>query len=497
MAARSAGVVLAAFLVLTGGCASHRPAPGNAQWAEQRCELLYQALDQATRRAGRIDAGAVPVPYYAYLRTDRFSASLKDRAADGEAFAAWIERMRALDLAARELEFANLPSPERERLTARFPALREGLAPALEPCARTLARHDFESASARAELRRTLSVPDDYDTWKRVVGIYVLTRIPFSSGVRNYQAQTTAVFQRPRSELPVRGQLLLYAPASAVPADAAEIQGLVSTARIDALGIPVLDATALERLFDAFAPVYWIDTVDDNDRIGALELDAHGGVDVDIAQPLQYRRLAYTRYGSEIWLQLIYSVWLPARPRTSAFDLLGGHLDGITWRVTLDAKGVPMVYDAIHNCGCYHQFFPTSRMRVKPQPDTLDETAFVPQRVEDVQPGERIWLRIATSTHYLERVLPAPQQSAASIAYGIASDDTLRSLSVSEGISRSAFRSDGIVPGTERGERWLFWPMGVREPGAMREWGHHATAFIGRRHFDDADLIERYFEPVP
>jgi hypothetical protein len=27
----------------------------------------------------------------------------------------------------------------------------------------------------------------------------------------------------------------------------------------------------------------------------------------------------------------------------------------------------------------------------------------------------------------------------------------------------------------------------------MRQWGNHATAFIGRRHFDDADLTERRF----
>ncbi len=53
--------------------------------------------------------------------------------------------------------------------------------------------------------------------------------------------------------------------------------------------------------------------------------------------------------------------------------------------------------------------------------------------------------------------------------------------------------ADGIVPGSERGERWLFWPMGVPEPGAMRQWGRHATAFVGRRHFDDPWLFERYF----
>ena len=27
----------------------------------------------------------------------------------------------------------------------------------------------------------------------------------------------------------------------------------------------------------------------------------------------------------------------------------------------------------------------------------------------------------------------------------------------------------------------------------MRQWGKHATAFVGERHFDDADLLERRF----
>jgi hypothetical protein len=27
----------------------------------------------------------------------------------------------------------------------------------------------------------------------------------------------------------------------------------------------------------------------------------------------------------------------------------------------------------------------------------------------------------------------------------------------------------------------------------MRQWGRHATAFVGRRHFDDPWLFERYF----
>jgi hypothetical protein len=39
--------------------------------------------------------------------------------------------------------------------------------------------------------------------------------------------------------------------------------------------------------------------------------------------------------------------------------------------------------------------------------------------------------------------------------------------------------------------------MGIESAGAMRQWGRHATAFVGRRHFDEAQLIERYFAPAP
>jgi hypothetical protein len=28
----------------------------------------------------------------------------------------------------------------------------------------------------------------------------------------------------------------------------------------------------------------------------------------------------------------------------------------------------------------------------------------------------------------------------------------------------------------------------------MRQWGRHATAFIGKRHFDDARLMEERFD---
>jgi hypothetical protein len=61
----------------------------------------------------------------------------------------------------------------------------------------------------------------------------------------------------------------------------------------------------------------------------------------------------------------------------------------------------------------------------------------------------------------------------------------------------SFFGNHGLVAGSERPERFILWPMGIRSPGAMRQWGRHAVAFVGRRHFDDPDLIPSLFERVP
>ena len=53
----------------------------------------------------------------------------------------------------------------------------------------------------------------------------------------------------------------------------------------------------------------------------------------------------------------------------------------------------------------------------------------------------------------------------------------------------------GLVPGTQRLERYILWPTGVLSPGALRQWGHHAVAFVGRRHFDDPFYMQKMYIP--
>lgn len=354
-----------------------------------------------------------------------------------------------------------------------------------------LAAADQASPARVAALHAAVRVPDDYSTWRRIAGLYWLTRIPFAAGVRVWQEYTREMFERPLFMVPVYGERRRFVPPPGPPVDAAAV---LKRASANPLGIPEPQVADREALFRAFAPEFMLDVVSDADRPGAPGWRGEAAPTIDATRPVVYRRVSHTRYRGRALLQLNYAIWFPERPLAGEWDLLGGHLDSIVWRVTLTPAGEPWVYDSMHHCGCYHEFFPTARAALRPQPETLDETAFVPQRLPALGPGERLSLRLEAGTHYLQRVVVGAAASASrTTSYAFADDDELRSLP--DGAARrSLFGPDGIVPGTARGERFWFWPMGVPDPGAMRQWGRHATAFVGRRHFDDADLFEKYFE---
>jgi hypothetical protein len=118
---------------------------------------------------------------------------------------------------------------------------------------------------------------------------------------------------------------------------------------------------------------------------------------------------------------------------------------------------------------------------------------FAPQSAPLLRPGQRLRLRIAARTHYLERVAVADAGTPDAV-YVLRDADGLRGLPLPGGGTRSVFDRDGFLPGSERLERAFFWPMGIASAGQMRQWGRHATAFVGRRHFDDPHLFEQYFE---
>jgi len=493
---RATRVFAAGVLALAAGCASS-PAPFSGHLASEstrvrECAEWYRQLDERVAAAGVRDAQDAPVAGFPYLRVSRLLAGLRgEAAASPRALHALAERMRLLDLEARRFELRNLP------LMPADDAPGLGLGAALErtaACGQLLYEIDLAKPAVREALLARAEVPDDYVLANRILGLYALSRIPFAAGIRRYEDEVRAAFARAPEAPPAAG-LVRYGPASpARPVPRLRAAAILSASADNPLGIPEPSQADLRDLLHAYAPSFEIEVAADYDRFGEVRWLRGGTAPaVDGAQLAVYAHPAWTRYRGRTLLQLVYTIWFPERPPGSAGDLLAGRLDGLTWRVTLAPDGEPLLYDSIHPCGCFHLFFPTPRAVPRPAPDRLEEWLFAPQALPRVSEGDRPLLRIATRTHYLERV-SLVRGADSLVRYEIRPYGELRSLQRMDGGRASAFGADGLVPGTERPERHLFWPMGVRSAGAMRQWGRHATAFVGRRHFDDADLLEKRFE---
>ena len=464
--------------LLLSGCAGLNKAP-QTDSPTLVCHQLFEQVDAHIAQAGMRDEGDHPIIGFPYLRSNRLLAALADRADEGEALTSWLGHLAALDASARHLELRRYQQPiaglKGDALNERLNHCRERLVSELHHDPRRL-----------AQLRQASQVRDDYLFAWRAIGLYPLTAPIFTLGINNWHRETRASYALPLEELPQQGRLQRWAsPAQSKPSSE-EIRHWLHTER-DPLGIPRLDQAQQAALFTRFAPVWEVDVVDDNDRIGTIRWQQQAYV--DLQRPSEYRLLSHTLLGGEVLTQLNYLVWFPARPGN---DIYAGWLDGLFWRVTLDSDGRPLLYDSIHPCGCYHLFFPTPALKLRGDlPSWYYEQPLLPQQAPA---AERLVIRVSSARHYIERVYPA-NETLSAIPLLVLPYDELRALPAGDGW-HSLFGRHGLVAGSERPERFLFWPMGIRSPGAMRQWGRHPTAFVGRRHFDAPDLIETLFERV-
>ena len=474
-----------AVMLLLGACATVQPPQSQhlqaAEAGVRDCAQWFQSTDAAVDAAGVRDREASPVSGFPYLRSTRFLAALMPAADTVALRRTWLEQLRQADLQARAAELRNLSAVQTaDKNTAMA-----------QRCGALLLGRDMLQPELVSMLAERVSVPDAYSDGLRIVGLYGLTRIPFAGGVAQWHAEARAMFENSRKGVASAHPVERYVPAGIVRYSRAEVSGLLKRAD-PALGLLSLNADETSRLLATYAPVFEVETTGEFDRPGALRWGEARHPVLDTQKPVVYQRLTYTRYGGQTLVQLVYTMWFGERPVDKSFDILAGGLDGLVWRVTLAPDGEPLVFDTMHPCGCYHMFFPTQRADAKPAPDPDDEWAFIPATLTRVQENEQIRLRIATRSHYLLDVGVQPVAAAAR-GYEILDEQVLRSLPLPGGGYRSIYGADALVAGTERGERFLFWPMGIPSAGAMRQWGNHATAFLGRRHFDDADLLERRF----
>lgn len=496
MSTRTLAIAAIASLSLAA-CAtfdlSRESAPLPVQRADNGCVQWLASVDRVVTRTRVNDAEAFRVPEFPYLRVDRFTASFARQATDDDRlFGAWARAARELDREGRAIELRNLPP---STIAEIGPGTLEAVSLRTESCANEIAASELASPSLRKLALANAQVPDDYIDRNRILGLYPLAQPFFATGIDRWHAEAVDAFREYAAKGRPQTRTVRYAPQPGKPLSREETVELLARAPRDGLGAVHPGPVELERLFEAYAPVFEVESGGDFDAIGALSWGGEVHPSVNTSRPVVYRRLAYTRYGGAVLPQLVYTAWFPERPPSSGVDLLAGKLDGLVFRVTLSRDGSPLVYDSMHPCGCYHMFFPTAKVRELPSPRPRDEWSFVPAQAPAAQRDQRIVLHLQSRTHYLTGI--SADADRADAAYALEDDNSLRSLPLPGGGRRSIYAADGLVKGSERPERLLFWPMGVPSAGTMRQWGHNATAFLGRRHFDDADLLERRFAPTP
>lgn len=440
------------------------------------CRDEYAAMDARVAAAGVGDAAYYRVPGFPYLRTDRILASFRNEIHGVNQVGGWIRRMREFDQEAREYEYINLGMSIKEAAIQRFRFLN---------CGRALAGMELDDPAGYARLLAVVQPADEYSALERAFGLYPLAVPLMRSRLSSEHDAVLQVLTQPLSALKSSTPLWLW---SAKPA---EDLGLVETAYAhavpDELGLPGLVDSEWRALAEFYAPELWIETAGDSDLPAAPRLGT-AGADADVSQPLVNYQINFTRFGGAALVQISYFIWFrDTKPAAAA------HLDGFIWRVTLDQRGQPLVYESLHESGRDHRWFPAQPGLLRRNPSYWQEPPLV---APGLAPARFATLRLAADTHELLH-LSGPERAQAQAdkfrQYELRPYEDLFTLPLPQGGTHSLFGPDGLVKDTYSPDPIGWIASGLRQPGVLRQYGHHAIAHIGRSHFDDPFLLESTF----
>ena len=471
-------------VVALAACATPKPAtesagaPAQGEGDEKfqkflhQCRDSYADVDARIAKAGVHDATYYQVPGFPYVRTDRLMSSYRGEVSgDINTLGTWMLQLRENDSIARDIELANMGMPKYERAD---------LLNSLRTCAVWLTFAELADPPTLARLIDAVQIPEPPAPAEQKTVVQELSA---------RRAKILAEFSGP---LPRPSVPLTNWQVKQPPPDPNLPHGFSQVAR-DELGRIGLLMNQWPELAAQNAPQLLIETGGDYDRLGTPILTA-GGPSVDTSKPVVYYLPSYARVGSRTLVQINYIFWFSARPPGREGDLEAGALDGRIWRVTLGDDGKALAYDTIRASGFDHLWFPDRSLA--PRADVADaEPPLVPQ-TQIPQGG--VALRLQSATHDLRRLIRSKDtQVAETRRYELRPYEDLMTLPAPSGGTRSLFDPSGVVPGSERPANPLYRAAGVAQAGAMRQWGNHETALLGRRYFDDPRLIEELFVMSP
>ncbi|PSU33931.1 hypothetical protein [Photobacterium lutimaris] len=448
----------------------------------QSCLSHLSAFKKEVNRQQVNDGQVLNHKAFPYLAFDRFSQSQLEQVTTDRDRSQWLDYTSQLATRQRQAEFNNL-------LVNRFDLQ------VLDNCADKLtaeAKHNdlvWESL-----IEQKISIPDSYEPWLRVFGLYPISRQVAQSSIDKEKKRILLGF----SDTSIHTTSYRL-PKTSLPAQ--DIETWFNDAlQHSTLGWPMLTDAQISQLYHYYSPLINVEHGSDDDIPGTVHYLANEQQPaVDPSKPALYVHHSYTQLYGETYLQLNYSLWFANRTPTSSFDPYAGKFDGVLLRLTLDHQGRPLLLDSIHHCGCYHMVFNlTDRFGFEnANPDIETPLLFkraVPSHASSwsvtLSQGEHM-IRHIDWNKQAEAEAKRQARTLARLDY-----DQLRQLPTGHHHTVSLFNPRGLLPSSERLESVYLWPFGIPSAGAMRQLGHHAIAFVGVRHFDQPNLFEQIIRPV-
>ena len=435
--------------------------------AQLSCYPAFNALDElAFKNAGTLVGNRIPsMPWLRYNRLITQDIRTQSKLAE---IGKLLQQMSALAIQGLSYELKTIPEHQQEHWRKHY---QTKLAPIdyVKQCSTQLLKWQLVSPQNTLENLKEVPEDNDYSRPARVVGLYPLATVPFRIGVVQEQKKLAREWGQISDK-----QWFEYRPE------------LVSNAK---------DSEEDWRLLKRYAPTWLIDSKAPANLPGSPYWQGKQ-LNVNTQQASTYAFVSEARWKQQPITQLNYIVWFSERPRLKRLDWVAGQHDAVVFRVNLSQQGEVIAYDSIHLCGCWYRLFLPEGRPFKKQDRYWREPVLMQRIRLSAKSNVSVAIYLQADTHhiqYLRQVTELNEKSQGTTdtrGYQLQPFSKLLALPGPYGI-RPVFDENGYVPDSERPERWLFWPMGVRNPGALRRFGDHAISFVGRRYFDDPHLLEK------